>query len=549
MFQKYSLRFIHIIKPHCYFLIIILAFIFLLYFSILDNKLISDENTILVPQMSYQNTFSSFRFSPLAPYIFVSSYLIFGLSPLPLRIVSIFLHCAVSCLVYFLFFQLFKKKQISFFSALLFAIHPLATESVTWFAGTQYVLYTMFFLLSFLCYLRSRVFTHMKTNYYFWFSVVFYILAQLASEKAVVLVLVFLLYELIFGKIRERYRELVIFACISFCWTAIHLTAIGVRSKSLQTDLFIGGGFQNPLTQIPYAITFYVQQFLLPINLSLYQGYSMAYLDYGIRLVIFLCLVIGLYFLYIKSKNYFFLGMLIFITLIPTLTPLKISSTVAERYIYIGMIGFSGISSLFYYYVLQNKKIREIGIIIGIVVIIFLSIRTIIRNNDWNDEYSFWSNTVSTVPYNSQVRINFGGILFKQGKLQEAEEQFITSIKLDPNNPEAYQNLGYLYLVTGNIDRSINYYSTCINIYPNNWKPYNDLAVVYITKKDFKTALEYVQKGLKISPHSDSLYSVLGLIYLDTNDKKSAQESFEKALYLNPHNERAKIWLTKIGKN
>ena len=64
---------------------------------------------------------------------------------------------------------------------------------------------------------------------YFYYSIVFYILAILSSEKALVLFLIFALYELAFGSLRYNWKKIAPFVLISFLILFLYIGKIGYR--------------------------------------------------------------------------------------------------------------------------------------------------------------------------------------------------------------------------------------------------------------------------------------------------------------------------------
>jgi hypothetical protein len=74
-------------------------------------------------------------FRPSAELLFAIQHALFGLHPLPYHLLSLAAHAAATLLLYRLFLRLLENRDLSRIGALVFALHPLHTESVSWISG------------------------------------------------------------------------------------------------------------------------------------------------------------------------------------------------------------------------------------------------------------------------------------------------------------------------------------------------------------------------------------------------------------------------------
>ncbi len=76
------------------------------------------------------------------------------------------LHTAVVCMLFFVTRRMFGDRRLAFVAAMLFALHPIHTESIAWIAAVTELELTFFYLLTFWFFLaldRSqgrRLFSH-----------------------------------------------------------------------------------------------------------------------------------------------------------------------------------------------------------------------------------------------------------------------------------------------------------------------------------------------------------------------------------------------------
>ncbi len=97
----------------------------------------------------------SIYYRPLLTASYIIDFHIWKLNPLGYHLTNILLHCLTSLGVFFLLLFICQLEFPSFAGALVFAIHPIQTESVAWIAGRNDVLLGLFVVTMMLCYVAS----------------------------------------------------------------------------------------------------------------------------------------------------------------------------------------------------------------------------------------------------------------------------------------------------------------------------------------------------------------------------------------------------------
>ena len=107
------------------------------------------------------HSISNGQYSPINQLYYTLIHLCFGYSSLAFHIGNLLFHIFNACLVYLLAYSFIRnhfdsKKAlgISFFTALLFAIHPVQVETVCWISASKIVLSTFFYLSALICYIQ-----------------------------------------------------------------------------------------------------------------------------------------------------------------------------------------------------------------------------------------------------------------------------------------------------------------------------------------------------------------------------------------------------------
>ena len=465
--------------------------ILLVYFNALGNGFVSDDwGFINDPAISHIKSLI-----PNPPYINFNLRVIliffinqlFGLNPFFFRLPNVLAHLGSAILIFALVRKL-SGATVATISAVLFAVHPILTEGVTWISGGGYSLYTFFLLASLFSYIHGSI----KKHYYL--SILLFYLALLSSEKAIVFPLILVVYELALGNLKGNLRKIIPFFILAGLWIVILISQIDTRISSLQISSGAAPGRLNPLIQIPIAVTSYLQLIFWPDGLTLYHSEMFfSRPEYLIRLGIFVLFLAGIVFSYFKNRKIFFWLSFFLISLIPTLTPLGISWIVAERYVYLGTVGIIVTISM----LSEKNKTLWYGLVIAAFL---LALRTISRNFDWQSHDTLWLATARVSPSSSQNHNNLGDYYGRRGDLQRAAEEFEIAIKLNPQYADAYHNLGNAYRDMGRLDPAIENYQTAIKFNPNIWQSYFNIAAIYYTQKKFPEAKEYLNRAAELNP-------------------------------------------------
>lgn len=533
------------------YLIIPILFVLIVYANSLSAQFVSDDVYAISRNEKAMKKIGYFIIEPIMfirSIQFYFAYHVLGLVPWAFRIFNILFHIGFVCMTYLIVPYFSKKKYLPFFVATLAAVHPMMVESVTWISGGIYAQSGFFLFLSFYIYLKYRQNFHLKP---FLLSLFLFICALSSSEKVIIFPFIILLYEFTFGSIAKYKTKLITFFATSFIWGLLLINRIGERISYLQTQQGTQNAVNvvNPIVSIPSAIGTYIKLFIWPVKLTLYQSEFKLSLPqflvlFAISIVYFFMIIIS----YRKNKTVFFWLSFFIICLTTTLNPFGLSWLVAERYAYIGSIGLYFSFSLLIYKFIDSKKFQTIGYILFSVILIAFSVRTIIRNIDWQNEDNLWVATAKYSQSDPKIFNNLGDMYSRQGDLQKAADAFSHAIELNPRYPDAYHNLGNVIASSGNQEDAIKYYKKAIELNPGLWESYQSISVIKYNSGQYSEAQELMQKAIDINPTNSNLHLNLGLIYIKTKKFQKATNSLQKALQLDPENTKAKEILQKLDK-
>lgn len=549
--KKIDYSFTHFFKKYGLQILLLLLLTSAVYANSLFGEFLSDDIAgIKDNPLIKQPSFFNFPFTNLRLLMIAVTYRIFGHVPALYHLQNLMFHLGSIIMVFFLL-ALFFGNMIGFFSAALFAIHPLQSEAVTWISGGAYGIGVFFMLLAFVFYLKAE---NKKINLFI--SAFIYLVAICTSTQAITLFPIIFLFELARGKIKKSLLKLLPFFLITFVFGWLFFFQAKTRSSTLQTTYYSAeaGQHDNILTKIPVALSSYLWLAIWPKNLTLYHTelfFTKTNIAFRIATTL-LYLLSGIFFYLKKEKRLFFLVYLFPLSLALSLTPLRIAWTVAERYVYLGAVSIYLIFAFTMEKLIKNKKIYYI---IASIFILILSIRTVFRNNDWKNQDNLWLSAAKTSPTSPQNHNNLGDLYARRQQWDKAIEEFTIAINLKPNYGDAYHNRGNIYAQTGKVDLAIKDYQKAVSLNPNLWQSHQNLGSLYFNQKKYLLAEEEFRKVIQIDPQNYNARGGLGVI-LSAQGKhqeareeiKETQQTIEKILKENPNDQNAKNALQGLKK-
>lgn len=524
------------LKKNVWALLFLTIIAIAVYLNAMNHEFVSDDVDGILRDTRLGNLDYVFRtnLGSLRNLLIYFIYNAFGKVPFWFRLSSVISHILTVYVIYFLF-SLFKNNKLALIGAALFAVHPMAIEAVTWISGGVYSNYTLLALLSFSFYLFIP-----KNKWYIVPSVILFLIGIFTSVNVVVLIPIFLLYEFAFGNNRKTYFKIVPYI--------VSLTIFGIffvmpaffdRTKDLQTSFYQETGWDNPIIVILIALTSYLRLILWPDALTLYHSmFDMTPFAHFIRAIALIIYAYLVFYFYKKNRKIFFWLVFYIFSLLLVITPFRISWMVAERYVYMGSIGIYFAIAYLFDWLTDKEKLKNAGYFIFVVILIALSVRTIIRNNDWKDPDTLYL-SMEFVSYNDpKTHNNLGDVYGRRGQYEKSAYEFKKAIELKSNYGDAYFNLGNTYLQWGkdkwaSAEAS---YKTALSINPNIWQGYAQLAYIYYYTGNFDLAYENVQKAMQINKDNVFIYNLAAMISDSRNDLEEGMRFLNIALKMDPNN-------------
>lgn len=538
-------------KTNAVFILLIIIAGAIVYANSFGNQFVYDDIYLIVNDTYIKSwkyifkifTLELFRmtgpgsfYRPMQSLTLMADYSMWKINPVGYHLTNLLFHTANAILIYFLVNLLFKNKQISLFSSLLFIVHPIHTEAVTYIAGRADPLMAFFCLLSFLLFAKYiKVFPRTdfpkgKKIYFYIGSAGFFFLALLSKESGIIFPLVLIAYGFISPpytikdqKIVKKLRFYILLYLPFFLTTGIYFL---IRGKVL--------GFTNagtaPTTynlyqrilSAPIVIITYFKWLIFPIHLRLEHHLDMPVSFFSFRVIISTLLLISILaftlLIYKRSKPVFFCLLWFFLSILMVCNIIPLNAPMLEHWLYLPSIGIFTIISVgvvrasgFDTAKPTVNILRKAIIFPFILLLVFYSVRTIKRNPDWKDNLTFFRITTRDAPHSPRMPYNLGMTCFEKGLYEESMWAFERSLQINPNYASdtrrvlsrVYVKLGISFGEKQLHDESIVKFKKAVEVDPNNASAYRNLGVAYAMKGRTKEAIEEWEKVLAIDPKDE----------------------------------------------
>jgi protein O-mannosyl-transferase len=461
------------------------------------------------------------------------------------RITNVLLHCLNAILVFILVFRTTKLRAVGWLTALFFAIHPMHVESVSWLATRGNLVYSCFFLISLIFFIRWR---EENKGWQLLIVLLSFVLALFSKVTSATLPFVLLSYDLVVhpGRIRKSWYLYLSMIVVSGVFIRAGILASG--SFGHITELSASYSLPDRCFMVLNALWLYLAKALVPYSQSVI--YLFPWPDNGHLLgsyyflgaLTLLLLGTGLVAGWRNRSKIpgkaLLLGLLFFLITIGIVLPLKWSRTIliAERYTYIPYIGlFAGLIMICRQYYVGASKAVKIGIT-GFLAILIVSFGflTYQRNKVWENPLTLFGDVVKKNRSNAEVSMgyyNCGNEFFRLGKLDDALTDFTESLKFNPGYAEAYYNRALTRFYMGDYPDAILDFSSSIRINDHNPDVYVNRGLAYrsagkyeLALADFDLAISRQQSGLAYFNRGALNYFNLGDTLQACNDWKMAQQ-------------------------
>lgn len=497
---------------------------------------------------------------PIANLSFALNYYFHQYDVTGYHMISIVIHIITGILLYFFLKTTLgvlppcskteHNSSVAFYTVLIWLVHPIQSQSVTYVVQRMNSLAAMFYILSFLLYTKGRLVRKNKKSWP-WFAACTLagIMAVGSKETAATLPFFIILYEWYFFQDLSRAwlrRHLASFAGILVLFGLLVLVYLGANPFDAILSTYAHRDFtltERVLTQFR-VVMYYISLLLYPhpSRLVLLHDFelSQSLLDPLTTLLSMGTIIglIGLAFYTARKQRLISFGILWFFgnlviessvigleiiyehrTYLPSVFLFLIITTLAHRHIKPDLLKAGGLAA----------------------AVLLLSLWTYERNGVWNDPVTFWSDVIQKSPRNARAYNNLATCYMGIKSYQLAVTNLQQAIRLNPNLIEARINMGVTLKAQNKLDEAIAHYYAALQVNTNFAAAHEfagahfNLGNALTRKGELDQAVEHYLEALRINPDDAEAHNNLGIVLAAQGKTSDALAHFREALRIKPN--------------
>jgi tetratricopeptide (TPR) repeat protein len=544
------------------------------------HHFVLDDLVVIVPNKMIQSPGSFLKFfsspfvdtgdvvglyRPLTALTSGLNYWISQLDPNGFQIFNRLLHVLICVVIFWMVSLLIPKPRFTaFFVSLLFAVHPIQVEAITYISGRADAQAALFLILALYYFVRMRH-DESHSNKPYLLSLLFYFLAMLSKENGITWLGVALLTDLIYfsqGSLKGFLAQLrhgfwkVYAGYLALTMGFLTIRFFVLRGITLEEVSFV----VNPLAHATSWVRVLTALKVCFQSIGLFFWPAVFSADYSYNqiplltrwndptsLVVlaltggFLTLLVWSY----RRKPDIFFGLGFFLTTYSIVSNLvfPIGTIRADRLMYLPQMGLcliGGVALSSWAGFFQTGVKRRVVQGALAVLLILLMARTIVRNGDWKDVLTLHEATVKASPHSAKAQNNLGSRFADMNQYDLAMEHFQLAEAILPDYPDLLNNLGTLKIQQGKIDEAISYCRRAVALAPQHIAIRINLGLALTMHGDYGAAIAEFDTVLQRDPANASAhYNKANALYFAGKTNEAMME-FDQAVRFDPSNDTAR---------
>jgi Tfp pilus assembly protein PilF len=388
----------------------------------------------------------------------------------------------------------------AFAVALLWAVHPLQTESVTYASQRSESLMGLLYLLTLYAFIRGA--QAPERGAWLLLSVAACALGMATKEVMATAPLIVLAYDRTFvaGSLRGALRQRRgFYAGLASTWLVLALLSAGLRGRGVGYGL--GYTWWGYALAECWAVGHYLILALWPYPLVLDYGTGIVGgLRDALPWACLLAVLLGLTALAFARKSALgFCGAWFFLILAPASSVVPVAfQPMAEHRMYLPLAAVvtAGVAAAWAW--LGARSLALVS-----AAALALGLGAYARNRDYGSETSIWADTVLRRPGNPRARLALGEALSREARHAEAAAQFAEAVRLDPGDFEARGSLGLELFRMGRVDEALAEYRLIAPPTPDSAPLHCDIGMALERSGRSAEAIGQYREAIRLDPGLD----------------------------------------------
>lgn len=536
------------------------------YYNALAGGFVFDDYLLVVNKQVFARVaadpWSAFSpavlgYRPLRTFSYLVDHRFGGMNPWVFHLSNILYHWVTACLVFLVTVRLTRDIgqiedegslearetrwwRVALFTAFIWALHPVQTDSVTYISGRRDILGGLCLFLAFWAYLQFRAAQARAPWRFTWLllSCVVYGLGILSKESVLVLPALCCLYDIQREGVREAFRRrwalysLVLLLGAVVLWVFAGNMIWGTVLKLA----WHGDSMQGNFATVARIWLHYLSLLVYPATLHADYSYeafpvSRSFLDPGVLSALaFIVSVAAAAWALSRWRPLIGYGALwMLIAILPVSHIIPIQELLAEHYLYVPLFGFALICGLLFDAACGALTTGGLWrgralVVYGCVVVLLMlaGARVVVRNQDWVNEETLWTVTARTAPRCVRAHYNLAGIYLQQNRLEDARREFVNVLAITPNHSDALAGLGEIAFQQKQYGQALGFALQANANDSHHFRTQYLLGSIYHAFKKLDVAETYFRKARKLQPTYIPVYRQLETVAKERGEAKKA---------------------------
>jgi len=438
----------------------------------------------------------------------------------------------------------FGGRWAAYAVALVWSVHPLLTEPVTYVVQRTELMMGLFYLLT--LYASLRAWDAARPGRWEAAAIASCTLGMACKEVMVTAPLMVVLHDLLlrgrpWAELWPRRRRL--YLGLAATWAVL----IAILAGGAQLKGALGG--TSHLGAVEYlwlqgqAILHYIRLCLWPWPLRLTYDWTPPGLGAGLPYVeVVTALLAGAVAARRARPWLTFAGCWFFLILAPTSSVIPLpTEMVAERRMYLPSaavlaLAVLGLRALLHRLRPAAPALSAAAVAAAVLGLGFLSAR---RLADYQTVLSIWRDSVAKAPGNAVAQNNLGRALAMTGDITGALDHFREALHLNPEGPLAHYNIGFTLNHLGKHEEAVGYLRDAVRLNPRDGGAHYALAAALAATGARPEAVRHFEEAVTLEPDDAEIHREMANVLVPEGDLGGAARHYEEALRLDPSDYRA----------
>jgi tetratricopeptide (TPR) repeat protein len=432
--------------------------------------------------------------------------------------------------------------ELALATSLVFALHPLQTESVSYVIQRAESLMGLLYLATLYAVVRGATATTARAAWYA-AAIVACALGMLTKPVMVTAPVIALFYDRVFlaGSWRRAWRERgVLHAGLSATWLVLALLLAGEHESAATAGFAMRDvSFGEFLRSQPGVVLRYLRLVVWPYGLVLDYGWPIAASAAAIvPPALALAALIGAAWWAVRgSPELRFLLIAFLVILAPSSSVVPIRDLAFEHRMYLPLAALAALGIGGAWALLSHGRLgirRRHALAAAAVIVAALTLLTIVRNRDYASPIAMWSDVTTKRPENPRGWANLAQALMAEHRADEAIAAARRALAVDPSFADAHVHLGHALAERREWREAEAHYAEAVRLNPRSAEAHNNWGALLADQKRYAEAEPHYVEALRLEPGYAEAKNNLGVAVMQRGDYARAAALFDEAIRLSP---------------